>query len=292
MDDRQPVEIGLVRDLIDEQFSQWSPLPLELTEPQGWDNSSFRLGQDMLVRLPTASRYVAQVDKEQRWLPVLAAGLRLPIPEPIARGAPSALFPRPWSIYRWIDGETADRRNVTDLAAFAGDLADFLIALQRMDTTNGPLPGIHNFHRGGSLNIYDQEARDSIALLGQRIDQGRALALWDIALASTCSGPGVWVHGDVAPTNMLLTEGRLSAVLDFGSCAVGDPACDLVMAWTFLDRTSRQRFKARMNVDAGTWNRAAAWALWKAMLIMLAGAQEPPGQVPAERVISALLWGT
>jgi aminoglycoside phosphotransferase (APT) family kinase protein len=289
VDDRQPIEIGLVQDLIRLQFPQWSDLPLTPTENASWNNSTFRLGQDMLVRLPTAERYVAQVEKEQYWLPILSSKLPLPIPSPLACGKASALFPRPWSIYRWIEGETANSKRVSSLDAFADDAAAFLLALQQLDSTNAPGPGPHNFHRGGSLLVYNQQARQSIEALGQRIDRQRALSLWEAGLASAWAGPDVWLHGDFAPSNMIVNNGRLAAVIDFGSCSVGDPACDLVIAWTFLDATARKRFAERMDGNAALWKRARAWTLWKAMLIVLKEAQEPPGQIPANVILAELL---
>jgi aminoglycoside phosphotransferase (APT) family kinase protein len=284
------IDAALVRQLIAAQFPQWAQLPITPVEPNGWDNRTFRLGAAMSVRLPSAPGYVAQVAKEQRWLPRLAAQLPLPIPVPLAQGQPSAAYPWPWSVYRWLDGETAYAAPIADLPAFAADVARFLRALQRIDATDGPLAGEHSFYRGGPLTVYDAETRAAIAALAGKIDTQAAAALWETALAATFGGPPVWVHGDVAAGNLLVQGGRLAAVIDFGCCAVGDPACDLVLAWTFLDAESRAAFRATLGADDATWARARGWALWKA-LILLAGANTNAVEAETPRRVLAALLG-
>lgn len=284
------IDEALVRRLLAAQFPHWADLPLTPAEPQGWDNRTFRLGADMSVRLPSAASYVRQVEKEHRWLPLLAPQLPLPIPAPLARGAPGKGYPFPWSVYRWIEGETASAERIRDMAEFATDLAHFLAALQRIDASGGPLPGAHNFFRGGQLAVYDAETRSAIAALSDEIDPRRATALWDRALASTWQGRPVWVHGDVAVGNLLVRDGRLSAVIDFGSSGIGDPACDTVIAWTLLEGESRAAFREALPLDDATWTRGRGWALWKA-LITLAGsrATDPARAAEARRVIDAVL---
>jgi aminoglycoside phosphotransferase (APT) family kinase protein len=151
------IDAPLVRRLIAAQFPHWAGLPVTPAVPQGWDNRTFRLGERMTVRLPSAERYVAQVEKEHRWLPRLATHLPLPIPFPLGRGVPADGYPWPWSVYRWIEGETATVGRIEDLVGFATTLADFLVVLQRIDPAGGPPPGPHNFFRGGSLAVYDSE---------------------------------------------------------------------------------------------------------------------------------------
>jgi len=222
----------------------------------------------MLVRMPSAECYSSQVQKEQRWLPRLAPHLPLPIPTPLALGEPNQDFPWPWSVYRWLDGETANHRRIHDLPTFAAQLAHFLNALRQIDTSSAPAPGAHNFHRGGDLIVYDYEARSAVATLGRAIDSPAVLHAWEAALGSRWRKLPVWVHGDVAPGNLLVRDGELSAVIDFGSCAVGDPACDLAIAWTFFDRPARRALRARVEADDDTWLRAAGWALWKAIIVL------------------------
>src|SRR5437773_2177617 len=181
----------------------------------------------MSVRLPSAPRYFAQVEKEQRWLPALKPHLPLPIPTPLALGSPGAGYPWPWSIYGWLDGELANADGIPDLGRFATDHARFLVALREIDAGNGPVAGTHNFHRGGSLSVYDKETRQSIETLADSISVASVTEVWDAALATSWQGPPVWVHGDIAESNLLVKEGRLNAVIDFGNAGVGDPSCDL-----------------------------------------------------------------
>ena len=257
---------ALVSRLVAEQFPQWAGLPVSPVEPGGWDNATFRLGDDMSVRLPTADRYVPQVDKEHRWLPFLGPRLPRRVPEPVARGGPGCGLPRPWSIYRWLEGERVTGQTVADLEQLASDVAGFLIALHGIDTEGGPPPGEHNFFRGGPLATYDGETREAIEALGDTIDTRRATEVWDAALAASWTGAPVWVHGDLGAENLLVVDGRLNAVIDFGCLGVGDPACDLTMAWTFLSGASRTVFCDRLPFDPGTWARARGWGLWKELV--------------------------
>jgi aminoglycoside phosphotransferase (APT) family kinase protein len=259
----------LVSRLVAAQFPRWADLPVTPVELDGWDNTTFRLGEDLAVRLPSADWYVAQVDKEHRWLPILAPQLPLPIPRPLAKGIPGSGFPRPWSVYRWLAGQYATMDRVRDLSRFATDLADFLAALYRIDPADGPEPGENNFFRGGPLTIYDTETREAISALKAEIDTAGATEVWDAALAATWHGPAVWIHGDVTAANLLVVDGRLSAVVDFGCSAVGDPACDLTMAWTFFSGDSREVFRNGLSLDESTWARGRGWALWKALITLV-----------------------
>jgi aminoglycoside phosphotransferase (APT) family kinase protein len=283
------IDADLARRLVAAQFPQWADLPVRPVETTGWDNRTFRLGDDMALRLPSARRYATQVEKEQRWLPRLAPHLPLPIPAPIAMGVPGEGYPYPWSVNRWLEGQTAQAVGVADLVRLAEDLAGFLRALQAADAVDGPPAGRHSFFRGGPLATYDAETREAVAALQGRIDASRALALWEAALAATWTGPPVWLHGDVADGNLLVRDGRLAAVIDFGQLAVGDPACDLVVAWTLLEGESRAAFRAALPLDDGAWARAKAWALWKALIVLA----RLPGANPHEtdrsrRVLTAL----
>lgn len=271
--DKEHITAAVVAGLVAEQFPQWAGLPVERIALDGWDNTTFRLGDALSVRLPSADAYVAQVHKEHRWLPILARHLPVPIPQPVAMGQPGAGFPRPWSIYRWIPGSPANPDRVANLTVFAADLAGFLAALATVDARGGPPPGWHNFFRGGPLDTYDEQSRRSIELLADEIDTEAATAVWDAALASVWDRSPVWVHGDVTPSNLLLVDGDLHAVIDFGCAGVGDPACDLVMAWTFFTGDSREVFRGGLRLDEATWARGRGWALWKA-LITIVGERE------------------
>jgi aminoglycoside phosphotransferase (APT) family kinase protein len=267
------IDDTLVRRLVRSQFPEWSALPLLPVEPGGWDNRSFRLGEHLVVRLPTAEDYAAQVEKEHRWLPRLARSLPLEIPVPLAMGKPADEYPWEWSVYRWIDGDSAAPERITDPLGFARSLAQFLIALQRIDATEGPHPGRHNFYRGGSLKTYDAQTKQAIAILKGKVDAGVVTEVWNAAVTTNWSGAPVWIHGDISAGNLLLRGGRLSAVIDFGMVGVGDPACDLAIAWTFLSGEARQAFRAMIPLDSRTWARGRGWALWKA-LIVAAGLDE------------------
>lgn len=221
----------------------------------------------MLVRLPSSVEYADKVAKEQYWLPKLAPQLSFAIPEPLAQGKLTDEYPWPWSIYCWIEGEAVASANIMDLSSLAYDLAKCLIALQQVDTSGGPPAGAHNFYRGGSLANYDIQTRQAIGLLKDKIDAHRALETWNAALATTWTKAPVWIHGDISPGNLLVCDGKLCAVIDFGGLAIGDPACDLAIAWTFFDAGSREVFKQALKMDEGTWLRGKAWALWKAVIV-------------------------
>ena len=208
----------------------------------------------------------------------MAPLLPLAIPVPLAMGNPAEGYPWHWSIYRWLKGKTASIERITDLSQFAITLAEFLRSFQRSETTGGPIAGQHNFYRGGPLTLYDLETRRAIALLRNEIDVDAGMVVWNEALASTWQNPPVWVHGDIAVGNLLVENGALRAVIDFGLMSIGDPACDLVIAWTLFKGESRAAFRAALSLDNATWARARGWALWKALIICAA----LPGTNPLE----------
>ena len=208
------INVSLVGQLVTAQFPQWADLPIKPVEFDGWDNRTFRLGEDMAVRLPSAECYSGQVEKEHRWVPRLAPLLPLPIPVPLAMGVPAAGYPWHWSVYRWLEGENATIERIDDLHRFATTLARFLAALQQIDAAGGPPPGQHNFFRGGPLAVYDAETRHAIATLNGKIDTDAVTAVWEAALKATWQGSSVWLHGDVHPDNLLVGRGRLSAILN------------------------------------------------------------------------------
>ena len=199
---------------------------------------------------------------------MLEPQLPLPIPSPVARGESDAEFPYPWSVYRWLAGEPASAARIGDLTDFATSLAAFLNALGQIDATGGPAPGQHNFFRGAPLSVYEQETVEAIETLGDEIPAEDVKRVWADAMATSWECDPVWFHGDVAVGNLLVREGRLAGVLDFGSSGVGDPACDIVIAWTLLTGESRDRFRAELDVDPGTWSRGRGWALWKALITL------------------------
>ncbi len=201
----------MAAQLVAEQFPQWADLPVVPVALNGWDNTTFRLGEELSIRLPSADGYVAQVAKEHRWLPTLAPHLPLPIPEPVVMGRPDVTFPWPWSIYRWIDGDPARDDRISDRNTLAADLARFLTALQAIDASDGPPAGAHSFFRGGPLVVYDAETRVAIERAADVIDVAACTKVWEQALSSSWDRPPVWVHGDVAPSNLLVDANPLHA---------------------------------------------------------------------------------
>lgn len=260
------INLDLARKLLYEQFPEYANLSVSDIEKQGHDNRTYRLGGEMLIRMPTDEVYALKVPKEQELLPKLAQHLSVSIPTPIEIGTPSQDYPYPFSIYKWLPGISINflMLNTEEMAQLAFDLATFLKELQAITAVNGPGPGQHNWWRGDHVSIYDQGAREQIAKLAGIIDANKAISLWELACVTQWNKPPVWVHGDFAIGNILMLESKLSAVIDFGGIAVGDPACDLVIAWTYLSGEARDIFINEMDLDEDTWLRARAWALWKA----------------------------
>lgn len=287
---RPEIDANLVSRMISAQFPHWADLPVTEVRPGGWDNRTFRLGRQLSVRLPSDQGYVPQVAKEHRWLQWLGPQLPLPIPELLARGIPGQGYPYPWSVCRWIEGESAATASIVDVQEFADALARFLAVLQQIHAATGPPPGLHTGYRGGPLAVYDVDTRNAVVSLGGLVPGDAALAVWDAALAAAWCGPPVWFHGDVAAGNLLVRGGRPAAVIDFGCAGVGDPACDLAVAWTMFSGAGREAFRAALPMDPATWARGRGWALWKA-LITVAGEEhrESVSAVAALRVISDVI---
>lgn len=260
------ITMELVRRLIDSQFPQWKHLPIRSVEKSGHDNRTYRLGDDMTVRLPSHERYASAVEKEAAWLPVFKPHLSLQIPVPVAKGAPTEEYPLPWSVNRWLEGDTVTYANIRDINEFAEDLATFLQELEAIDASNGIPAGVQNFHRGGNLAVYDPDSRSVIENIAATYDKHLLTEIWELALATTYTSAPLWLHGDVAVGNLLVKNGRLSGVIDFGTMGVGDPSSDLVMAWNFFGDTSRRLFLNRMGFEEDTIHRARGWALWKALI--------------------------
>jgi aminoglycoside phosphotransferase (APT) family kinase protein len=282
-----PVDVALARELVDLRFPEWAALPLRPVEPGGFDHRSFRLGDELLVRIPSAPAYAPQVAKEQAWLPVLARELPLPIPRIVAAVEPTARFPLPWSVYDWIEGETAAIARIEDEVAFARDLAELLVALRAVDAIDGPGPGQHSAHRGAPVAQWHEEVEAMLPRIADRRSRANAAAIWRDAVAAPLRGQPVWFHGDVARANLLVRDGRLSAVIDWGCAGVGDPACDTVIAWTFLSGASRRAFVREYDADDATWARGRGWALWKVLILL--DSPERRWVELAHRTLAALL---
>jgi aminoglycoside phosphotransferase (APT) family kinase protein len=258
----------LVRRLLAAQFPQWKDLPIRPVPSAGTDNALYRFGDDMAVRLPRIHWAVGQVDKEHKWMSKLAPHLPLAIPAPLEMGEPGEGYPWYWSIYRWLEGENQTMENLADPIQTAIDLAQFLLALQRIDTTGGSLATEHG-SRGEPLITRDDATREAITALQGMIDIEAVTKVWESAL----QGPEwnrapVWFHGDVLPGNLLFKNGRLSAVIDFSALGVGDPACDLMIAWSLFTGESRDTFRSVLGVDDATWARGRGHALSQALIFI------------------------
>jgi len=263
------INIQLATQLINEHFPQWAGLAIEPVASAGTDNALFHLGEAMLIRLPNAQWAYQQVEKEQRWLPLMADHLPIDIPRPIAMGRSSVAFEHSWSIYNWLDGSDLSQQSLENLDQAAIDLAAFIRALQSRNSSGGPRAGAHNNYRGIDLSKLDSVVRSSIDELGSRIDGPVISELWQCALnESPWQQAPVWLHGDIHPGNILAKHGRISAVIDFGLMGVGDPACDLLVAWNLLAHDSRQLFRQHLQVDDSTWARGRGWALYTALVAL------------------------
>ncbi|MFF9623630.1 aminoglycoside phosphotransferase family protein [Streptomyces griseosporeus] len=265
---RPAIDAALVRRLVDTQFPQWARLPLRLLDPAGSDHVIYRLGEELSVRLPRHAWAMGQAGKEAEWLPRLAPHLPLAVPVPVGVGSPGFGYPWTWAVSRWLDGEVATVEALADSRRAATDLAGFLTALRGCDpgdliepATRDPLTARDDLTLP-PLAARDRDTRAAIARLDGVFDAAALTALWEAALAAPAwGGPPVWFHGDFHTGNLLTLDGRLSAVIDFGGLGLGDPACDLMIAFTLLSPRTRAVFRAALGVDDATWLRGRGWAL-------------------------------
>ncbi|MEU6666730.1 aminoglycoside phosphotransferase family protein [Streptomyces sp. NPDC046727] len=255
--DEIDLDAPLVHRLIARRFPEWAALPVRRLPSSGTENAVFRLGTDLVVRLPRRPSAVPDVLHERRWLPRLGPLLPVAVPEPLGAGEADEDFPWPWSVYRWLEGRNPVAGAVEQPERLAGDLGAFVRALRRIAPRDVP-PG----YRSGPLRDRDEPTRAAIAELGGRVDTGAVTACWEQALrAPEHSGPPVWAHGDLSPGNVLVDGGRLSAVIDFATAGAGDPAVDLIVAWNLLPATARDAFRKAVGADDAQWARGRGWAL-------------------------------
>ncbi len=267
---------ALVAELVQEQFPQWADLPVREVLRQGWDNRTFRLGAELTVRLPSHESYAAAVRKEARALEFLDGRLPVAVPTVVAIGEPGSGYPFPWSIRRWLAGDPVDEEARIDQVRLASDLGTVLRTLRSLPTEAGTAAGRHSFYRGSHPSAYSDEVDAALERLGGEVDAEQCRQVWLTATTSVWESRPVWFHGDIATGNLLVREGRLSALIDFSTCGIGDPACDLVMAWTYFDTDARAAFRESAGLDTGTWQRARGWALWKTLITH-------PGPIGADR---------
>ncbi|MEV0275670.1 aminoglycoside phosphotransferase family protein [Streptomyces sp. NPDC050610] len=265
-DPRPSIDAALVRRLVDTQFPQWAEAPLELLDPAGSDHVIYRLGEELSVRLPRHIDAVGQAGKESEWLPRLAPHLPLAVPVPVEVGESGFGYPWPWAVSRWLDGEVATVEALADSSAAAVELAEFLTALQRFEPEEIPARGAREDLTVRPLVARDRATRAAIEEVAGEFDVAAMTELWGAAIgAPGWDGPPVWLHGDFHTGNLLTVDGRLSAVIDFGGLGVGDPACDLMIAFTLMSAGSRAAFRAALGVDDATWLRGRGWALATAL---------------------------
>jgi aminoglycoside phosphotransferase (APT) family kinase protein len=279
-----PSDEHLVRSLVAAQFPEWAELSVRRHPSTGSDHVQYRLGDELVVRMPRKAGVDPQVDKEREWLPRLALHLPVAVPEPVAKGEPAAMYPFSWSVYRWIDAQDAPAEGLDD-PALARDLGEFAAALRAVDAVDGPGAGRENFGRGGPLAWRDESTRMAIAEVADEVDVEAISAVWERALvAPVWAGEPAWVHGDLTPENILLREGRLAAVIDWGCLGLGDPAVDLMAAWSIVVGDARQAFREAAGVDDAMWDRARGWALSTALIALPYYAETHPPRAANARV--------
>ncbi len=279
------IDAGLVRRLVDGQFPRLAGLPVSAVQSTGTVNAIYRLGDHLCARLPRVQKYAGDLEDELRWLPWLAPQLSLRVPEPVATGHPAGGYPFPWAIYRWIDGQPYADELVEDERQAAIDLARFVAELRAIDPAGAPRAGRR------PLRELDDATRTAIDSSRSVIDGDAVAAAWERALeAPAWEGTPVWIHTDLLRPNLLADGGRLSAVIDFGEAGIGDPAADVIAAWSVFGPAGRESFRGVLDVDDGTWNRARGFALHQAAMIIPYYPETNPGFVAlAKRTVDEVL---
>jgi len=290
--DEPGIDAALVRRLLTRQHPSFAALPIERVESTGTDNAIYRLGTEFAARLPRRATAAGQLAQEAHWLPRLAPLLPLEIPAPLALGEPGEGYPFAWGVYRWIAGEPATAGRIADMGAAADALAAFVAALRGIDAREAPRPDAANAFRGMPLAPRDGATRAAIAQLTGDIDTAAATAAWESALAVPAyDGPPAWLHGDISPFNLLVRDGAITAVIDFGCMASGDPTCDLQVAWNLLTPAARARFRQRLAVDDAAWERGRGWALSVALIQLPYYRDTNPGLATNSRHTIAAVLG-
>jgi aminoglycoside phosphotransferase (APT) family kinase protein len=288
-DDEVAVDLALATRLVSSQFPEWSDLPIRPVRSGGTDNAVFRLGDDLVLRIPITPAADGRLEQEHAWLPHVGPHLPLAVPEPVARGVAAGGMPWGWSVYQWIEGSPASPERLGDPTRAAEMIGDFVRAMHAIDPTNGPVAGSG---RGVPLAMRDVATRRAIEECGPEIEAPASIEVWESAVrAPVWDRPAVWIHGDLWETNVLLdAAGSVAAVIDFGCLGIGDPATDLTVAWNLFDGPGRRVFRDRTGVDAATWERGRGWALSFAVIALPYYRTTNPVIVAnARRMIAAVL---
>jgi aminoglycoside phosphotransferase (APT) family kinase protein len=283
------VDATLVERLVASQFPRWAGLSVREVRSTGTVNAIFRLGGGLCARLPRVEEWARDLEREWRWLPRLAPHLSLRVPEPVAMGGPGDSYPFSWAVYRWIEGQPYADDSVRDERRAAEDLARFVAELRRVEPVDGA-------PRGGRrpLRELDAPTREALGAARGAVDFEAATAAWERALeAPPWEGRPVWVHADLLRPNLLARGGRLCAVIDFGAVGIGDPAADVIPAWSVFGRAGREAFRDVLGVDDGPWKRARGYALHQAaMIIPYYAKTNPRFAALAERTVGEVLADT
>jgi aminoglycoside phosphotransferase (APT) family kinase protein len=286
--DEVDIDASLVKSLLVEQFPKYADLPVHAVRSTATVNAIYRLGDHLYARLPRVEEWARDLDKEWRWLPRLAPRLSLQVPEPVEKGRPTRSYPFSWAIYGWIEGRPYSDELVEDEQRAARDLARFVAGLRLIGSVGAP--------RGGRKPLRELDALTRAAIESSRdvIDVEAATDAWELALgARAWRGMPVWIHADLLRPNLLVRDGRIRAIIDFGGVGVGDPAADVIPAWTVFGRAGRTAFREALDVDEGTWNRARGFALHQAAMIIPYYAETNPEFVAlAKRTVEQILADT
>ena len=268
-EDEVDIDAELVGRLVAEQFPELADLPISAFRSTGTVNAIYRIGDRLYARLPRMHIWAQDLDREWHWLPQLAPHLSLRVPEPVGKGHPTSSYPFAWAIYGWIDGQPYADELVDDERQAARDLAQFVVELRTMDPVVCA-PGVEAPRTGRKpLRQLDAVTREAIESGRGVIDGDAATAAWERALdAPAWKGTPVWIHTDLLRPNLLVHDGRLAAVIDFGGVGVGDPAADVIAAWSVFSHTGRGVFRDALDDDDATWNRARGFALHQAAMII------------------------
>ena len=260
--DEVDIDVELVEGLVADQFPQWVGRPVGEVRPQGTDNAMFRLGDDLAVRMPRTLDRAAGIAHEREWLPRIAAHLPVGVPLPVATGRPGRDYPCAWAVTSWLPGANPTAAADDDAHQLAVDLAEFVAALQSIDTRGEQGVGPLWSYRGGPLAARQPDTRAAIVACDGLLDTQLVTDVWeDVSRVTEGVGPPRWIHTDLQPGNLLVAGHRLCGVIDFGGLAIGDPAVDTIVAWNLLGAESRQTFRETLDVDDETWARGRAWAL-------------------------------